>query len=89
MPEKKTPTSLTDTGVWFILHIKERGHSAGKENGLSRIKKDKKTKLLLARLAAVRGREREPLPRPAVFEDGKKYRRSREKQRRRRYDPEE
>ncbi|MBR0156301.1 MAG: hypothetical protein IJM20_02125 [Clostridia bacterium] len=53
------------------------------------MKKDKKTKLLLKRLAAIRGREREALPRPAVFEDGKKYRREREKQRRRRWDPEE
>ncbi len=53
------------------------------------MKKDKKKKLLLKRLAAIRGREREALPRPAVFEDGKKYRREREKQRRRRWDPEE
>ncbi len=45
------------------------------------MKKDKKTKLLLKRLAAIRGREREALPRPAVFDDGKKYRRAREKQR--------
>ena len=53
------------------------------------MKKDKKTKLLLKRLAAIRGRDREALPRPAVFEDGKKYRRAREKQRRRRWDAEE
>ena len=53
------------------------------------MKKDKKTKLLLKRLAAIRGRDREALPRPTVFEDGKKYRREREKQRRRRWDAEE
>ena len=42
-------------------------------------KKDARTKKLLKRLAALRGKERERLPRPAVFEDKKKYRREREK----------
>ncbi len=48
------------------------------------MKKDKKTKLLLKRLAAIRGRDRELLPRPTVFEDKTKFKRSREKQRARR-----
>ncbi|MBQ7061441.1 MAG: hypothetical protein IJM85_06625 [Clostridia bacterium] len=50
------------------------------------MKKDARTKKLLKRLAALRGKERERLPRPAVFEDKKKYRREREKERLRRYD---
>lgn len=53
------------------------------------MKKSAKTRLLLKRLAAIRGRERESLPRPTVFEDKKKYRREREKERRRRYDGED
>ncbi len=51
------------------------------------MKKDKRTKLLLKRLAAVRGRDRELMPRPTVFEDRTKYSRKREKQRSRREDP--
>lgn len=43
------------------------------------MKKDKKTRALLKRLAAVRGSERELMPRPAVFKDLTKYSRARAK----------
>ncbi len=48
------------------------------------MKKEKRTVLLLRRLAAVRGKERELMPRPTAFEDRTKYSRSRDKQRSRR-----
>lgn len=50
------------------------------------MKKDKRTKLLLKRLAAVRGKERELLPRPTVFDDRTKFKRARETQRLRRHE---
>ena len=43
------------------------------------MKKSKETKTLLKRLAAVRGSERELMPRPTVFKDLTKYSRSRAK----------
>ena len=53
------------------------------------MKKDKRTKMLLKRLAAVRGRDRELMPRPTVFSDKTKYSRKREKQRLGRYSSED
>lgn len=73
---------MTKAAASFMLGLEYRPI---KKEGIS-MKKDARTKKLLKRLAALRGKERERLPRPAVFEDKKKYRREREKERLRRYD---